>query len=205
MYYLEDANVCSTSKRTIKMNKRSSPFLIQLSKYPHVTEYAMDCHLEIEAPENHGLQVVIEDINLRRNPLDNKCDDYVWFGRDEDGHLSRKLCGERKLVPVYDFASISRPAEPNGGDINPYFVESLIPDGPEATTFYDPGGELHLWFRKTSRKVEDYLQPLRLKVVITAYRRSDDLFPRRICFQRYFSNDFNWFFCLILINSVQNE
>ena len=76
--YLEDANVCSTSKRTMKMNKRNIAFLIQLSKYPHVTEYAMDCHLEIEAPDNHGLQVIIEDINLRRNPLDNECDDYVW-------------------------------------------------------------------------------------------------------------------------------
>lgn len=52
--------------------------MIQLSKYPHVTELAIDCHLEIEAPKNQGLQVVVEDINLRRNPLDNECDDYVW-------------------------------------------------------------------------------------------------------------------------------
>jgi len=60
------------------MNSRSTALLIQLSKYPHVTELAIDCHLEIEAPKNQGLQVVIEDINLRRNPLDNECDDYVW-------------------------------------------------------------------------------------------------------------------------------
>lgn len=78
--YLEDANVCSSAKRTIKMNSRSTALLIQLSKYPHVTELAIDCHLEIEAPKNQGLQVVIEDINLRRNPLDNECDDYVWVG-----------------------------------------------------------------------------------------------------------------------------
>lgn len=76
--YLEDANVCSSAKRTIKMNSRSTALLIQLSKYPHVTELAIDCHLEIEAPKNQGLQVVVEDINLRRNPLDNECDDYVW-------------------------------------------------------------------------------------------------------------------------------
>lgn len=60
------------------MSSRSTALLIQLSKYPHVTELAIDCHLEIEAPKNQGLQVVIEDINLRRNPLDNECDDYVW-------------------------------------------------------------------------------------------------------------------------------
>lgn len=76
--YLEDANVCSSAKKTIKMNSRSTALLIQLSKYPHVTELAIDCHLEIEAPKNQGLQVVVEDINLRRNPLDNECDDYVW-------------------------------------------------------------------------------------------------------------------------------
>jgi speckle-type POZ protein len=28
--------------------------------------------------ENLSNQVVVEDINLRRNPLDNECDDYVW-------------------------------------------------------------------------------------------------------------------------------
>jgi hypothetical protein len=79
--YLEDANVCSSAKRTIKMNSRSTALLIQLSKYPHVTELAIDCHLEIEAPKNQGLQVVVEDINLRRNPLDNECDDYVWVSQ----------------------------------------------------------------------------------------------------------------------------
>lgn len=76
--YLEDASVCSSSKRTIKMNSRSSALLIQLSKYPHVSEYAIDCHLEIEAPKNQGLQVIVEDINLRRNSYDGECDDYVW-------------------------------------------------------------------------------------------------------------------------------
>jgi len=131
----------------------------------------MDCHLEIEAPDNHGLQVIVEDINLRRNPLDNECDDYVWFGRDDDGHLSQKLCGERKLVPVRDFASISRPDR----TVNPNFVESLSTEGPTATMFDDPGGELHIWFRKTSRKVEEHLQPLRLRLVITAYKRSNQL------------------------------
>jgi hypothetical protein len=70
--------VCSSSKRTIKMNSRSSALLIQLSKYPHVSEYAIDCHLEIEAPKNQGLQVIVEDINLRRNSYDGECDDYVW-------------------------------------------------------------------------------------------------------------------------------
>lgn len=60
------------------MNNKNTALLIQLSKYPHVTELAIDCHLEIEAPKNQGLQVIIEDINLRRNPLDNECDDYVW-------------------------------------------------------------------------------------------------------------------------------
>ena len=90
------------------------------------------------------------------------------FGRDDDGHLSQKLCGERKLVPVRDFASITRPDR----TVNPNFVESLYLDGPRATMFDDPGGELHIWFRKTSRKVEENLQPLRLKLVITAYKRS---------------------------------
>ena len=70
--------MCSSSKRTIKMNSRSSALLIQLSKYPHVSEYAIDCHLEIEAPKNQGLQVIVEDINLRRNAFDGECDDYVW-------------------------------------------------------------------------------------------------------------------------------
>ena len=51
-------------------------------------------------------------------------------------------------------------------------MEALIPEGPEATTFNDPGGELHIWFRKTSRKVNQTVQPLRLKVVITAYKQS---------------------------------
>ncbi|KAI9562087.1 hypothetical protein GHT06_013052 [Daphnia sinensis] len=169
IYYLEDANVCSSAKRTIKMNSRSTALLIQLSKYPHVTELAIDCHLEIEAPKNQGLQVVVEDINLRRNPLDNECDDYVWFGRDDDGYLSKKLCGERKLVPIYDYTS-ERSSELHNEEVLHNYVESLIPEGPEATTFYDPGGELHIWFRKTSRKVDQNLQPLRLKVVVTSYR-----------------------------------
>ena len=55
--------------------------LIQLSKYPHVSEYAIDCHLEIEAPKNQGLQVIVEDINLRRNAFDGECDDYVWVSQ----------------------------------------------------------------------------------------------------------------------------
>lgn len=182
------------------MNSRSTALLIQLSKYPHVTELAIDCHLEIEAPKNQGLQVVIEDINLRRNPLDNECDDYVWvscylmawsirlalitlffpsihlqFGRDDDGFLSKKLCGERKLVPIYDYPG-ERPiidSQNSEEEVHHNYVESLIPEGPEATTFYDPGGELHIWFRKTSRKVDQHLQPLRLKVIITAYRQSN--------------------------------
>lgn len=55
-------------------------------------------------------------------------------------------------------------------------MESLIPEGPEATTFDDPGGELHIWFRKTSRKVDQHLQPLRLKVIVTAYRQSNIIY-----------------------------
>ena len=76
--YLEDASVCLLSKKTVKMNSRISALLIKLSKYPHVSDFAIDCHLEIKAPTNMGLQVIIEDMNLRRNPLDNECDDYVW-------------------------------------------------------------------------------------------------------------------------------
>ena len=98
----------------------------------------------------------------------------LQFGRDDDGFLSKKLCGERKLMPIYDF-TIPRPTASDTEEVNHNFVESLIPEGPEATTFYDPGGELHIWFRKTSRKVDQNLQPLRLKVVITAYKQSDKL------------------------------
>ena len=76
--FLEDASVCTSTKRTIKMNAKSTSLKIHLSKYPYVTSLPMDCHLEIEAPKNQGLQVVVEDINLRRNPLDDQCDDYVW-------------------------------------------------------------------------------------------------------------------------------
>jgi len=154
------------------MNSRSSALLIQLSKYPHVSEYAIDCHLEIEAPKNQGLQVIVEDINLRRNSYDGECDDYVWFGRDDDGILSKKLCGQRKLAPISDLMSVSREAESNQNEHNLNLVEALIPEGPEATTFNDPGGELHIWFRKTSRKVNQTVQPLRLKVVITAYKQT---------------------------------
>ncbi len=82
------------------------------------------------------------------------------------------MCGERKLVPIYDYTS-ERPAESQNEETLHNYVESLIPEGPEATTFYDPGGELHIWFRKTSRKVDQHLQPLRLKVVVTAYRQSN--------------------------------
>lgn len=74
-------------------------------------------------------------------------------------------------MPVRDFASISRPDR----TVNPNFVESLSTEGPTATMFDDPGGELHIWFRKTSRKVEEHLQPLRLRLVITAYKRSNQL------------------------------
>lgn len=74
-------------------------------------------------------------------------------------------------MPVRDFASISRPDTTT----NPNFVESLYTDGQRATMFDDPGGELHIWFRKTSRKVEEHLQPLRLKLVITAYKRGNKL------------------------------
>lgn len=96
----------------------------------------------------------------------------VQFGRDDDGFLSKKLCGERKLVPIYDYPG-ERPVDSQNEEEVPHnYVESLIPEGPEATTFYDPGGELHIWFRKTSRKVDQHLQPLRLKVIITPYRQS---------------------------------
>ncbi len=97
------------------------------------------------------------------------------FGRDDDGFLSKKLCGERKLVPIYDYPG-ERPiidSQNSEEEVHHNYVESLIPEGPEATTFYDPGGELHIWFRKTSRKVDQHLQPLRLKVIITAYRQSN--------------------------------
>lgn len=96
------------------------------------------------------------------------------FGRDDDGFLSKKLCGERELVPIYELSG-DRPTESSGeaGEVQHNYVNSLIPEGPEATTFYDPGGELHIWFRKTSRKVDQHLQPLRLKVVVTAYRQSN--------------------------------
>jgi hypothetical protein len=94
------------------------------------------------------------------------------FGRDDDGILSKKLCGQRKLAPISDLMSASREAESNQNEHNLNLVEALIPEGPEATTFNDPGGELHIWFRKTSRKVNQTVQPLRLKVVITAYKQS---------------------------------
>ena len=224
--------MCLLSKKTVKMNSRISALLIKLSKYPHVSDFAIDCHLEIKAPTNMGLQVIIEDMNLRRNPLDNECDDYVWvsscwttpfaaasffaqpfssfflplyqpliyqsvythlmvtfcwpkqFGRDDDGFLSNKLCGQRKLAPISDIMQMAPAPEPtwswSGEDPAGHqqeqratLVESLIPDGPEATTFYDPGGKLHIWFRKTSRKVDQNLQPLRLNLVITAYRISE--------------------------------
>lgn len=94
------------------------------------------------------------------------------FGRDDDGSLSSRLCGERKLVPRNNY-SRERSLEARGEESRASQVESLIPEGPEATTFYDPGGELHIWFRKTSRKVDHHSQPLRLKVVVTAYRQSN--------------------------------
>jgi len=153
--YLENADICSRDNgetKELDLGAGSAIFALEnAASYKHDKKYRdryKKCQVLVRAKAGFGLMAYIEKLNLRQDTRtgQEKCIDYVQFGRDDvipfiTVYKSEKICGEQYGLS-YD----------------------------------DPGGSLLIWLTLGPSRPSSYRESLnvaKLSIVVTAYQKDD--------------------------------
>ena len=149
-FQVDNVDICNTGKllksKTLQLGTGAA--LIELRQpsqafQPNYRNKNKVCEIHMTAPENHGLLVYIEEMNLRKDRRDGACVDYVQFGLDDPVPFvtlqkSDRLCGYRD-------GRLKNHVGPVGGRSNVEF-----PRGGYA--YDDPYGNLLVWVSVGGRR-----------------------------------------------------
>ena len=174
-FHVDNADICNTGKllksKTLQLGTGAA--LLELRQpsqafQPNYRNKNKICEIHMRAPENHGLLVYVEEMNLREDRRDGDCVDYVQFGLNDPIPFvtlqkSDRLCGYRdgRLKsyggPVGRSKSGSNVEFPRGG-----------------YAYDDPYGNLLVWVNVGGRRQTTnwpQISVVNLTLVVTSYQK----------------------------------
>ena len=171
-FHVDNADICNTGKllksKTLQLGTGAA--LLELRQpsqafQPNYRNKAKVCEIHVRAPENHGLLVYIEEMNLRKDRRDGACVDYVQFGQDD-------------RIPFVTFEKSGRLCGYRDGRLKSYVgpVGRSNVDFPEGGYAYDdPYGNLLVWVNVGGRRQTTnwpQISVVNLTLVVTSYQKN---------------------------------